>query len=109
MAQYLLLFVGRQATPDATDPQTVDYNRKWVEYMAGLAQSGQRRAGAPFEPNGRVVARNGVTDLELEELDIGGYVLVEADSLETAERIAAEAPHIELGGTTVVRPCVAVP
>ena len=108
MAQYLLLFVGRQAAPDATDAQTVAYNQKWVEYMAGLAQSGQLRAGAPFEPNGRVVARNGVTDLEL-ELDIGGYLLVEAESLETAERIAAEAPHIELGGTTVVRPCIAVP
>jgi hypothetical protein len=109
MAQYILLFVGRQSAPDATDPETAEYNQKWVEYMAGLAQSGQLRAGAPFEPNGRVVARNGVTDLELEELDIGGYVLVEADSLETAERIASEAPHIALGGTTVVRPCIPVP
>jgi hypothetical protein len=109
MAQYILLFVGRVAAPDATDPQTVDYYQQWGEYMAGLAQSGQLRAGAPFEGNGKVVSREGVTDLELDEVDIGGYLLVEADSLEAAQEIAASAPHIALGGTTVVRPCIAVP
>jgi hypothetical protein len=109
MATYMLLLVGRGATPDAADPQTAEYNQKWVDYMGGLAQAGQLRGGAPFEPAGKVVGRDGVSDLDLDEVDIGGYVLVEADSLEAAQEIAAGAPHIALGGTTIVRPCIAVP
>jgi hypothetical protein len=109
MATFMLLFVGRGADPGATDTQTAEFNQKWVEYMAGLAQSGQLRSGAPFEQSGRVVGRDDVSDLELDEVDIGGYVLLEADSLEAAEEIAGQAPHIALGGTTIVRPCIPVP
>jgi hypothetical protein len=109
MATFMLLFVGRGADPDATDTQTAEFNQKWVDYMAGLAQSRQLRSGAPFESTGRVVGREGTSDLELNEIDIGGYVLLEADSLEAAEEIAGQAPHIALGGTTIVRPCIPVP
>jgi hypothetical protein len=109
MATFMLLFVGRGADPEATDTQTAEFNQKWVEYMAGLAQSRQLRSGAPFESTGRVVGRDGSSDLELNEIDIGGYLVLEADSLEAAEEIAGQAPHIALGGTTIVRPCIPVP
>jgi hypothetical protein len=105
MANYLLLFLGRAAQPDATDDETVDYNRQWGEYMAGLGKNGQLRGGAPLEPAGKVVARDGITDLELGDIDIGGFIVVEADSHEAAEDIAAQAPHIALGGSTIVREC----
>ena len=108
MANYLLLFLGRAAQPDATDDETVDYSRRWGEYMAGLGKSGQLRGGAPLEPSGKVVARDGITDLQLGDIDIGGFIVVEADSHETAENIAAQAPHIALGGSTIVRECQAV-
>ena len=108
MANYLLLFLGRAAQPDATADETVDYNRQWGEYMAGLGKNGQLRGGAPLEPSGKVVARDGITDLQLADIDIGGFIVVEADSHETAENIAAQAPHIALGGSTIVRECQAV-
>jgi hypothetical protein len=106
MTTYLLLFVGRPAAPDATDEQTADYNRRWGEYMAGL--SGRLHGGAPLEPSGKVVAAGGPTDLELADMDVGGYCIVEADSLDAAVKIAGDAPHIALGGTTIVRQCLPV-
>jgi hypothetical protein len=108
MAEYVLLLVGRGADPDATDPQTAEFNQRWRDYMAGLGRSGHLRAGAPFERTGKVVGRDGVTDLELKELDIGGYLVVDADSIDEAAELAAGAPHIALGGTTIVRECLPV-
>jgi hypothetical protein len=108
MASYLLLFLGRTAEPDATDEETVAYHARWAEYMGGLAQAGSLRGGAPLAGSGRLVAADGVSDLELAEVDIGGYMVIEVDSLGAAEDIAGRAPHIELGGSTIVRECRAV-
>ena len=108
MANYLLLFLGRTAQPDASDEQTVEYNRQWGEYMAGLGQAGQLRGGAPLVPSGRLVAADGASDLELAVVDIGGFLVIEAESLGAAEDIAGRAPHIELGGSTIVRECLAI-
>jgi hypothetical protein len=108
MATYLLLFIGRPGAPDANDAQTADYNRRWGEYMGGLAQAGRLRAGAPLENAGTAVSADRVDELELADVDIGGFIVVEADSLEAADEIAAGAPHIALGGTTIVRPCRAI-
>lgn len=105
MGTYLLLFVGRPGAPDATDEQTVDYNRRWGEYMGELAQAGKLRAGAPLENAGTAVSADGIDELQLADVDIGGFIVVETDSLEAADEIAAGAPHIALGGTTIVRPC----
>jgi hypothetical protein len=104
MATFLLLFVGRPGAPAATDRQTAEYNAQWGEYMGGLARAGQLRAGAPLENAGTVVSADGVSELELGDVDIGGFLVIEADSSAAAEEVAAGAPHIELGGTTIVRP-----
>jgi len=48
------------------------------------------------------------TDLQLQEVDIGGSLLINAESLEDAVEIAQQAPHMALGGTTIVRPCMAL-
>ncbi|MGI8922070.1 MAG: YciI family protein [Solirubrobacteraceae bacterium] len=106
MKSFLLLFVGLPARPAADDAQSVAYNAQWSDYMGGLARDGRLKAGAPFEPSGRVVTGAEVSDLELKEIDIGGYVLIEADSLEAAVDVAKRAPHAALGGTTIVRPCL---
>jgi hypothetical protein len=109
MPAYLLLFVGLVAQPDATDAQTADYNRQWIGYMGDLAQAGKLRGGAPLAPGGDVVTRDGVTDFEPEAFDVGGYIVLEADSAEEAADVAGRAPHIALGGRTIVRPCLDPP
>jgi hypothetical protein len=107
MAQYLLLFVGLAANPGAADAVTRDYNQQWERYMGDLGRQGKLRAGAPLEPRGEVVAGDRVDDLELQRMDVGGFLVIEAASEDEAIAIAGQAPHVSLGGTTIVRPCVA--
>jgi hypothetical protein len=108
MPKFMMLYVGLAAQPDADDPQTRDYNAQWGEYMAALARDGALESGAPLEPDGRVVQRDSVEPFELSTPDIGGYVVIDAESLDAAVQIARGAPHIALGGTTIIRPCIPV-
>jgi uncharacterized protein YciI len=105
----MLLFLGLAAAPEATDAQTTDYNRRWGEWMGALAAKGALVAAGPFQPHGKVVSSDGVTDLELDRIDIGAFALIEADSDEAANEIAGSTPHMELGGKTIVRPLVPLP
>jgi hypothetical protein len=103
-----MLYVGLAAAPDAEDQQTVDYNQQWTDYMRELATSGALESGAPLQPSGKTVSRDATEDFEPERMDIGGYVIVKAESLEAATEIARRAPHIALGGRTIVRPILSV-
>jgi hypothetical protein len=76
--------------------------------MGGLAARGALVAGAPFQAGGKVVAAEAVDELQLDRVDIGGFALIEAEDEPAAIEIARGAPHIALGGTTIVRPLVAV-
>ena len=111
MAQFMLLFVGLGAPEQvaADDAQTQAYMVKWTDWMAGLARQGALESGGPFLGTGKQVNRDGVTDLVLERMDIGGYALVTADSIEDAAEFARQAPHTALGGSTIVRPLMARP
>jgi hypothetical protein len=66
-------------------------------------------AGRPFADTGKVVQLGTLSDIELGEVDIGGFLLIEAESAEAAVQIAEQAPHITLGGSVIVRPCLEVP
>jgi hypothetical protein len=109
MGQYMLLLAGRAAQPQATDTETRDYNARWMEFFGALGRSGVLRAGAPFANSGKIVQLDTVSDIELREVDIGGFLLIEAESAEAAVQIAKQAPHIALGGSVIVRPCLEVP
>jgi hypothetical protein len=100
--RYLLLFEGLAARPDASDAETVDYNRQWGEWMRAAGD------GAPLEPRGKVVSSGAVEELQLATVDIGGFALVEVDDEAAAVELARKAPHVALGGRTIVRPVIAV-
>jgi hypothetical protein len=106
---FMLLFLGMAAQPDADDATTRDYNEKWGRWMADLAQRRVLESGAPLEPTGSVVKKDGVSALELDTVDIGGYLWVGGEGGEDATPPPRQAPHIELGGTTIVRPCIERP
>lgn len=108
MPSFLFLTVGQTADLDATDAETAAYNEKWAAWINDLGSRGALEAGAPLEWSGKVVGKRGVTELTLQEPDVGGFLVVEADSLDQALTIAASAPHIPIGGTTIVRPCVSM-
>jgi hypothetical protein len=109
MKRFLFLMQGLPAEAGAADDQTRAYNRKWIEYMGSLERRGALENGAPLEPSGKTVSSTTATDTALTTPDIYGYMVVNAASLDEAIAIARDAPHMALGGTTIVRPCVDIP
>ena len=101
--------LGLSGDPNAGDAQTQAYNLKWREYMDSLARRGALESGAPLAPAGKTVSKKAMEDTKLTTPDIYGFMVVNAPSLDDAIAIAREAPHIALGGETIVRPCVDVP
>jgi hypothetical protein len=104
-----VLLEGRAAAPDATDAQTLDDNRRWIDWVTSLANEGKLAAGGPLEATARAVTRDGAVDRPLADVDTYGFLLVEADSLEEATDLAGQAPNVALGGSAVVRPVPDVP
>jgi hypothetical protein len=106
MAKFLFLMLGLPGRPNANDAQTQAYSRKWYDYMGSLAQRGALESGAPLQPVGKSVTSESISDVELGIPDTYGYMVVNVASLDDAIAIAREAPHMALGGSTIVRPCV---
>lgn len=106
MQKFLFLFKGLgYSSQDVTE----SYSKKWTDYIGELVKNGHLVAGSPLDTGGKVVVGKEVSDFKGEKVDIYGYMLIQAPSLEEAVELSKQAPHMALGGTTVVRPCREVP
>jgi hypothetical protein len=105
VAKFLLLLEGLAAQPSASDEQTSAYNRKWIEWIGSLVKAGILESGLPLTATAKEVTKDSVSDLPLRATDIYGYLLVNAGSLDEVVGIVRQAPHTELGGKTIIRPC----
>ncbi len=107
--KYLLLFRGKEwyssLTPDEIQ-KTMDQIKCWFER---LTESGKLKAAQPLKREGAIVSgKTGriVADgpfAESKEV-IGGYVLVEVESLDEAIAIAKSCPTLRFGMEVEVRP-----
>ena len=97
MQEFLLILKGdglNHLSPDELQQIMIDY-RQWVDALGERYLAGQR-----LEESGQNIARDGsvVTDgpfLAAKEI-IAGYMLITADSLEEATRVAQSLPHVGL-------------
>ncbi|HKE73530.1 MAG TPA: YciI family protein [Acidimicrobiales bacterium] len=108
MAQYLVLLEGLAAQLDATDAEPMAHNQRWMDWLSTLGAAGQLAGGGPLGAEARGVGPDGVSDRELQTVDVFGYLVLEATSLDEAAALASQAPNVALGGTAVVRPVLAV-
>lgn len=107
MGDFLYLYRGgrRGQTPEESDK----IMQKWLGWMKGLTDSGNLKdPGQPLEAEGKVVGDNGrtITDgpfAEAKDL-VGGFTLVQADTLARAAELARDCPILEVGGSVEVRP-----
>jgi len=107
MAEYLYLFRGggfRQLPPE----QMQQHMQKWTNWIADLGKRGQFKAGDPLEDSGKQVRGRGkaVTDgpfAEAKDL-VGGYLIVNAGSLDEAAELARGCPILDVDGGVEVRP-----
>lgn len=106
MSEFLYLYRGGQR--GRTPEQSEQIMQKWLAWMKELTTSGNLKdPGQPLEGEGKVVAdKSTITDgpfAEAKDL-VGGFTLVEAETLARAAELARGCPILEVGGSVEVRP-----
>ena len=109
MSEFLLLFrrAGTEAEP-ASPKEMQAMIQKWQDWMGSLAAQGKTvNPGQRLSMEGKVLKPGGViTDgpfVEIREI-LGGFIVLNADSLEEATTLAHGCPHLEVGGSVEIRP-----
>ncbi len=107
--QYLLIFRGTDWMSGLSPEQMQKVASQWMAWFEGLAAEGKALAGNPLEREGKIVSgKNGrvVADgpfVESKEA-VGGYFLLQVNSLDEAVTIAQECPGLAYGARVEVRP-----
>jgi hypothetical protein len=107
MTEFTFLFRGRERS---ASPEQLQKNmEKWVAWFKELDANGRMKdPGNPLAASGKVVAgkQKIVSDGPFAEAKdvIGGYILIEAETLAEATDIAKGCPILEVGGSVEVRP-----
>jgi hypothetical protein len=108
-SEYLLLFRGAGWQHGLSPQELQTLMARWVAWFEALSQQGRVKSASPLLPEGKIVvgpAGRVVADGPFAESKeaIGGYFLIEADSLEHAIEIARGWPILEYGASVEVRP-----
>jgi hypothetical protein len=107
--QFLFVFRNPQDQPDPSPEEMQKIFGAWMAWVKGMKDSGIYVTGQPLEEGGKLLRGphgKSLTDgpfVESKEI-VGGYVIVEADSLEAAAAVAKGCPGLNTGGTVEVRP-----
>lgn len=105
---YLLIFRGTDWYKGLSPEQMQQVADQWMAWFDRLKHEGTAVAGNPLEPEGRIVSgRNGrlVSDGPFAESKetIGGYFLLQVDTLDEAVAIAQQCPGLPHGIRVEVR------
>ena len=85
MKKFVFLYVG-------LEPPTQEIKDAWLNWFASIADS-LVDSGNPFG-SGREITRTGTRELALDKGAITGYSIINADSMDEAEKIAQGCPSI---------------
>lgn len=107
MKEFLMIYRGDYLNaPTGTPEEMKAITQKWMDWIAGIAaQDKLANRGNRLENTGRVLKSGLTTDgpyCEMKEI-VGGYSLINADSLDEAETIAKGCPIFSFGGSVEVR------
>ena len=94
MKKFMLLFRGGYPAPDIQE----DHMKEWEDWLAELNRSKRFVAGEPFDTTGKFVSLINVSDLEVNDDTIGGYMVINATDQNDAVTTAKASPNIGLGG-----------
>ena len=108
-SEYMLLFRGACWDKDLSPEETQRLMNQVMAWFEGLKQRGIVKAGQPLAPEGRTISGKkgrAVLDGPFAESKeaVGGYLLLEAQSLEEVVAIAKSNPTLAHGITIEVRP-----
>lgn len=106
---YLLLFRGTDWSKGLSPEEMQQVSSQWMDWFKRLTEQGKATAGAPLDCEGKIVSgKNGriVADGPFTESKeaIGGYFLLQVDTLDEAVAIAQKCPGLAYGAKVEVRP-----
>src|SRR5688572_10504667 len=105
MEKFMLIFHG--GIKQDASPSELEANMgQWMSWIEQLSKDGKYDSGEALLPGGKLITgKNAVTDgpyTEGKEL-VGGYFLINADTMEQAVEISKGYPDFSHGGTVQVR------
>jgi hypothetical protein len=106
MEKFMFIFHGGQT--EKNSPEQMQENMgQWMAWVDKLTKNGSYAGGEPLLPGGKLISGTGkvVTDgpfTEGKEV-VGGYFIVNANSIDEATEMAKESPDYKYGGTVQVR------
>jgi hypothetical protein len=108
MAKFLFVYRSRNEARGALSPDEMQQMlQKWNAWISeGLSKGWILDPGDALMGEGRVVAAKVVTDgpfVESKEI-VGGFSIIQADSLDAAAKLAKGCPGLLIGGSVEVRP-----
>lgn len=111
MKRYMLTFFGGNTALryDHLDQSGKDAREEhlaaWRAWMARLVEAQQLELGYPLESEGKRIDSDGARDHHFPETTEGGFIVIRAESLGEAARIAQSSPILKNGGYVLARPC----
>jgi hypothetical protein len=108
MARFLFVYRGAgEKVARMTPEEKQQHMQRWEKWLAeGLQQGWLLDPGDGLTQEGRVVSARVVTDgpfVESKEV-VGGFSIVQADTIDAAAQLARGCPAALVGGTVEVRP-----
>lgn len=106
--EYMLLFRGNHIHSGLSPEEMQEVASQMMAWFKRLSDKGIAQAGRPLDNSGKVVSgKNGrvVTDGPFAESKeaVGGYFLLQVDTMDEAVAIAQECPMLPHGGKVEVR------
>jgi hypothetical protein len=107
--EFLLIFRDTDLDKRLPHDQVKESMQRFNEWMERWSKRGNLKGGQPLASEGRVIAKaqeRVVIDGPFSESKevVGGYIIVSADNLEEATKIAEDWPQLDYGSTVEVRP-----
>ncbi len=109
MKEFVLLFRQPNFPNNSTSPKEMQaMAKKWKDWVEGIASHGKLASTGPrLALEGKVLKTGGViTDgpfVEIRER-LGGFIIVNAESLEEATTLAHGCPTLDADGSVEIRP-----
>jgi hypothetical protein len=108
MPRFLFVYRGgSEVAAKFTPDEMQKHMKQWEQWIGEAMQKGWMVSpGDGLLPEGRVVSAKLVTDgpfVEAKEI-VGGYSIVQADSIDEAAKLAKGCPSLSVGGNVEVRP-----
>ena len=106
--EYLLLFRGKEWWKSLSPQELQQAMDRFKNWFDKLAEEGKLKAAQPLAREGAIVSKNGriIADGPFAESKeaIGGYFLLQVNSLDEAISVAQSCPGLEHGMQVEVRP-----